>query len=129
MDAETICHFKDLNRSHLRAETARIRFLRLRSRQELSYARRPGLQGDRRALHVARAMRRLRASECPSQRARCANLALGFLNGRSYWQIEKTTRTPRFTLLGDLAREVAKKAGVDHEEIAAWMRHSLDVPG
>lgn len=60
------------------------------------------------------------AAVCPSQRARCANLALGFLRGREYVQIENKTKTHKPKMF-QLAREVAMKAGVRFDDIVKWI--------
>lgn len=121
--------------SALKAEAARIRFLRTESRKHRAAARRlrphraaahtagdwtlARTLGERESDHVALADGLREASVCPSERARCANLALGFLRGRAYREIEATTRTPSWALAA-LMREVAKKAETPYEVVLAW---------
>jgi len=60
------------------------------------------------------------AARCPGERARCANLALAYLNGRKLFDIEPTSKTS-MDRYSQLAREIATKAGASREEILSWI--------
>jgi hypothetical protein len=59
---------------------------------------------------------------CWSERSRCLNLARGFLRGLPYTRIEKTTRTPKWYLYDNLAKEVASNAEVEYDDVVGWFR-------
>ena len=111
---------RELLSATLKAEAIRIRYLRNKAGKALDYARRTGDEGARERFFELK-----EAAVCPSERARCANLALGFLKGRPYLGIEAKTRTSKIDLMGRIAAEVAKKAGVDHSSILAWFTEGL----
>ena len=110
----------------LKAEAVRIRHLRARAKKTLARARslRQSEAGtDTEAQRLTWLSLGLKeAAICPAYRARCANLALGYLKGRAYLQIEAKTRTSPYELYSCISREVAKKAGVPHEDIVTWLR-------
>ena len=104
----------------LKAETIRIRSLRAEAQLHLIAARisRPEYEEEQRGLW----RQFIDATGCPSYRARTANLALGFLNGKPYKQIEYKTRTKTTELYGVLSGEVASKACVPHDDVVKWMQ-------
>lgn len=104
----------------LKAEAVRIRHLRDKARKHRELARKSD-DTDHKADHYGLMFRFQASSDCPSERARCANLALGFLRGTPYLRIEATTRTPKHKLFGYLSREIAKKACVSHDDVTAWL--------
>ncbi len=63
------------------------------------------------------------ATGCPAQRARCANLALGFLRGRKYCQVENKTHTP-LPEMHQMSKEISSKADVSYKDIIAWIDES-----
>jgi hypothetical protein len=120
---------KTLLSATLKAEAVRIRHLRntrraalRRGRAELTELRAAGNTPGGWTDHHHTAARLRWACVCPSQRARCANLALGHLRGHAYKTVEGSTKTPDDVLFGALAKEIATKAGVPHGEIVSWLR-------
>lgn len=111
---------KHILRATLKAETVRIRHLKrqfLHHRTQARAALTPQLSLE----HYDLMWRFRWSAECPAQRARCANLALGYLNGKTYRQIENKTRLPLGLLASKLSAEIATKANVKRELILAWM--------
>ena len=108
------------NKSLIRDEAAKIRQMRELKRKSLHLARQPytndfwreKLRSDAHALHEG--------TLCPSQRVRCAHLAVAFTQGRVYKDIEATTRSKGYEMY-QIQKEVAKKAGVSYDDIHAWM--------
>lgn len=130
-------------RATLKAEALRIRHLRKAARHHRDTARKlrkehfiemndcgtamkPNQMADAETRelhdhHFDTFWRTRSAADCPSQRARCANLALGFLRGRHYLDIEERTSTPDWVMRGVIAREIAKKAGATETAITEWL--------
>ncbi len=104
----------------LKAEALRIRTLRDTARMHLGCARR-ATDNDFKDKHYDLWSRIESASVCPSERARCANIALGFLRGTPYRAIEFKTRRSTVVTVSSLFREVASKAGAPNEAVHAWM--------
>jgi len=104
------------------AEGALIRSLRRKARRHRALARKLTQAHEHWAEHNNLARRLRGATVCPSERARCANLALGYLKGRPYLSIEHKTHTPACYMVGTIAKEVAKKADVHYQEIVQWIQ-------
>lgn len=117
---------KEILSATLKAETVRIRHLRGEANRQLAFARK-AKTGAHKNDHYPLVWSLRAAALCPSRRARCANLALGFLRGTPYREIEPFTRTPESVLYGSLAKEIAAKANATPGEIVDWMRVAFDV--
>jgi hypothetical protein len=113
---------KSILSATLKAEAIRIRYLRRKAKNQFRRARQADMPQEEIESTRSLAHRLLGASGCPSQRARCANLALGILRSTPYLKIELSTKTPTWYLYGHLAKEVAAKAGIPYEDVVAWMQ-------
>jgi len=98
------------------AEALRLRAEATSSYHELERAK---TLEARERVHTDLFWRFRRSSECPSERARCANLALGYLRGTPYHRIEASTHSSYGTM-NRIMREVATKAGAPVEDILRW---------
>lgn len=113
-------HQKYLCSATLKAEAERIRFLRNKRKRLLAFARNPKTPDNEADRARGQAHDLKWATVCPSERARCALLALAYLKGMPYRQVEASTRTSKHELYGRLAKEIAKKAEASHDDIVEW---------
>lgn len=111
---------KQILRSALKAETTRIRHLKrlaAHHRHQSRIVEKTVWSNE----HDDLSWRYRDAAVCPAERARCANIALGYLNGRSYRQIENKNRLPLANVVQSLAKEIASKTSVEAPVIMKWM--------
>jgi hypothetical protein len=115
----------------LKAEAIRIRHLRNLRRRALAlgraelaedYAQGTSPSSWSWTEHHLYADRLRQAAVCPSQRARCSNLALGYLRGHRYQAIEHSTKTPKDVMYGTLGKEIAQRSGASLDEIVDWLK-------